>query len=149
MRQLLSLLFILQINTAQASLCDQALGKGAAVEVTKSVTKPWTILGHGKAGEMVGNALEYVSGQIYADRNSLLQDLEKLFSAIHNNNEDWYFEKFTSADRTAVGYVGSIGHFVVLKADGKLYKGRMRIERDLNKYGEWLGTFDVLSPVIP
>jgi len=158
MRFYIALFLSLYVNAAHAGLfsaCAEALGiqapsrsssrQGPAPLTAKQAFK---ITGDGPTRAMFQNAMGYVSGHEYTDRNVLMQDLDKLFSAIHYVHEDWMFEKFNSADRASTGYVGSNGHFIVLQTDGRLYLGKMDKNRDLNEYDEWLGTYTELKPLI-
>lgn len=77
-----------------------------------------------------------------------VEDLETLFYAIRNAQIlFWNFTKFSGPDGS-IGFTGDLGHFVLVKRDGRLFRGKLDIER-INHRGVWNGKFEEMHEVVP
>jgi hypothetical protein len=101
----------------------------------------------GDAKSQVRRAVSYILSLKEASFDEKIEDLNALFGAVRRLQLfTWKSDKFYGPDQSA-GFVGDQGFFVILHRDGRLFKGTMRIERDLNDRFEWNGRYDTMSEV--
>lgn len=103
----------------------------------------------GRAPVQLRRAVTYLLEHRGAPYSRRIEDLRTLLKAItHAQLFTWKAHQFYGPNGT-IGFAGDAGFFIWLTHDGRIYKGLMRLERDLNDYSEWNGNYDSMEEVKP
>lgn len=148
----IALLTLSAVTVRAESRC--ALVHDATTEILRGHRAPTLpeaieMVGDGKAPAQVRKVLDYVLKMPTMNYPARVNATAQLFQAIrYLQLFTWQFEKVPAPDGE-FAFVGDQGYFVLLKKDGRIFKGMMRVERDMNDYGEWNGRYDQMTEVLP
>lgn len=139
-------------ETAEKGPCDKDLSAVAqAVPSHLTLDEAYVIIGQsplGIAGPQLARALQYIQSLTKASFAQKAQDLETLCQAIRESQVyTWDFRKFHVPDGS-VGFVGDLGPFILLRPDGRLFRGQLNPKK-IDYYDQFKEKFEEIYEVVP
>ncbi len=132
------------------SWCENDLQPSAAIHKPLTKSQAEEIIGtaaFGDASPLIRNALKYVLSQNSASFEEKIEDMQTLFIAIRERLATlWRADRFLGPEGS-IGFGGEEGHFVVLYPNGRLFKGRLHAESDINPWRLWNGRATQLKEI--